>query len=140
MTYKFDLFLIRGLPGSGKSTLAKAIVAGKSNYIHAEADQFRYKNGVYVFDPADTRKCHALCVSTVANGMKRGVPCIVVANTFTQHWEMTPYHELVEANPDYRLFTIDLFDGGMSSETLAANNIHKVPLDTIRLMRERWER
>lgn len=135
-----NLFIICGLPGSGKSTLAKAILAGKATaHVHAEADQFRYKNGEYVFDTKDTANCHMQCQDTVRNAMESHIPDIVVSNTFSQEWERTPYHRLADEF-NYRVFVIDLFDAGKDDEQLAFLNNHNVNAETIAKMRARWEK
>jgi hypothetical protein len=61
-----------------------------------------------------------------------------VANTFTQRWEMEPYLRMA-SQYGARIVVIDAFDGGMTDEELAVKNIHGVPVEGIRAMRNRWE-
>jgi len=35
---------------------------------------------------------------------------------------------------------IDLYDGGLTNDQLAARNVHKVPVVVIARMRARWEK
>jgi hypothetical protein len=40
---------------------------------------------------------------------------------------------------DLAVVVVDVFDGGLTDEDLAARNVHGVPLAGIRAMRARWE-
>jgi predicted kinase len=124
--------IIRGLPGSGKSTYAETL--GVPVF---EADQyFIQPNGEYHFDGANLRKAHEWCQSMVREVMKRGTG-VAVANTFTQEWEVAPYRELAEKY-GYTV-VITTIHSKLSDEELAARNVHGVPAESIRRMRERWE-
>ena len=127
------LTIIRGLPGSGKSTLAKTI----SEKV-CEADQYFMQNGEYIFVPADIVKAHIACQQRVDAYLRAGVAC-VVSNTFSKKWEFEPYIKLCEKHGvDYKI--IDLFDAGLSDEQLFNRNVHEVPMNVIKAMRERWEK
>ena len=81
------LILVRGLPGSGKSTFAK-LLEGK----HIETDMFFITNGEYKFDVSKLKEAHSWCQSMVGSWMSDSEELIVISNTFTQEWEMTPYY------------------------------------------------
>jgi predicted kinase len=126
-----ELFLLRGLPGSGKSTLAKMLV-GDKDYCHKEADMyFIDENGVYQFDVTKLRDAHSWCQEEVEFLMKYEHK-VVVSNTFTQEWEMTPYFELAEKY-GYRVHSLIVENrhGGV--------NEHGVPEDKLGLMKKRFE-
>jgi hypothetical protein len=143
------LYLIRGLPGSGKSTFAEKLAL--TEYIsyelgietgllaHFEADQFFVKDGVYSWYPGGISRAHAECQENVYKAMQGQALDIIVSNTFTRQAEMEPYRNLAALN-DFQVVEISLFDGGLSDSALAARNIHNVPVETIKRMRERWER
>jgi energy-coupling factor transporter ATP-binding protein EcfA2 len=127
-----ELFLLRGLPGSGKSTLAKSIGG-----VHYEADMFFIKDGEYQFDVTLLRDAHSWCQTQVSNAMILNLATkinerIVVSNTFTQEWEMTPYFELAEKY-GYRVHSLIVENrhGGV--------NEHGVPEDKLGLMKKRFE-
>lgn len=123
---KNELVLIRGLPGSGKSTIARAM----AGYVHYETDQyFVDANGVYRFDPANLKDAHQWCQVCVDDELAGGVN-VVVANTFTQRWEMQPYLNMAKRM-------------GIKVRVITAKgqfeSIHNVPAEKIEAMRQRWE-
>jgi predicted kinase len=99
-----DLILLRGLPGAGKSTLAK-IIGGA--HIHIEADDYFIdeETGEYKFNQRDLPKAHNWCQVRTEYALEEGCGMIVVANTFTQEWEMKPYYELA-AKYGYRVHSL----------------------------------
>jgi predicted kinase len=113
------LYIVRGLPGSGKSTFAKNM-----GIPHYESDQFRFKDGEYVFDPTD-HSCHDKCFHEVVRSLKDGFDT-VVSNTFTRLWEFQRYLDLPYPH------TVITIEGNHG-------NIHNVPEEVIQRMRDRWE-
>jgi len=128
---KQTLFLVRGLPGSGKSTLANRI-----SPIVIEADEWFLEHGVYVFNPLELKEAHADCLARTAEALRRGEDIVAVANTFSRNWEMDAYYLL---RGDHNVIEVTVHAHLLSDEQLAARCIHKVPVETIRRMRERWE-
>jgi predicted kinase len=120
------IILVRGLPGSGKSTYARRI-AGLSGLIHVEADMFFEARGG--FDPARLPEAHRWCQATTARCLAAG-HSVVVANTFTQRWELAPYWAMAQ---DYGATVEEVVMRG------AWGSIHNVPAATIAAMRARWE-
>jgi predicted kinase len=123
-----ELVLIRGLPGGGKSTIAKALAL--VGYAHFEADMFFEPSaGDYLFDSLKLKDAHAWCLSQARKAMADLTPC-VIANTFSQLWEMQPYiDEAAKLGVDVRIVTA----------TGAWESVHKVPADVVERMRGRWE-
>lgn len=135
MEHMGDLILLRGLPGSGKSTLGDVILQwpGSNPADVLSADNFFTDDkGEYHFDPTKLKEAHNDCQLKCAERMKLQLSRIVVANTFTQDWEMKPYFEMAERYK-YRVHTViveNRHDG---------KNIHGVPDDKLQIMKDRFE-
>ncbi len=126
-----QLILLRGLPGSGKSTLAEAITDVKTHIFSADM-YFEDENGNYNFDGSKLKAAHKWCKDRVEDRMKWSKSPIVVANTFTQEWEMEGYYELANAY-DYKVHSVIVENrhGGV--------NVHGVPDDKLEQMKNRFE-
>lgn len=127
------LVIVRGLPGSGKSTWAKQRLDDLSKNgvkaVHLEADMFFDRDGEYKWDPKKLRDAHAWCQASAAKALS-SVPVVIVSNTFSRIWEMSPYLEMAEWL-------------GAEVEVIKAcgefGNIHAVPEKSIEQMRTRWQ-
>jgi predicted kinase len=119
------LILVRGLPGSGKTTYAKTL----KKYILIEADTFfEDDNGWYNFDPKKLPEAHHFCKKVTKILLESGQN-VVVANTFTQLWELQPYIDMaVELGLSYKIIRMNS----------TYENIHHVPEDTIKKMKDRF--
>jgi predicted kinase len=130
-----DLILLRGLPGSGKSTFANVILQQPSNNPQEvlSADDFFVNNeGVYVFDSSKIKEAHNYCQFRCSERMRQGIARIVVANTFTQEWEMEEYYKMSERY-NYRVHTV-IMENRHGNE-----NVHGVPDDKLQQMKNRFE-
>lgn len=117
------LFLIRGVPGSGKTTYAETLELPD----HYEADMWFEDNGGY--DPSKIKLAHEWCQKQAIAAMQAGRD-VVVSNTFTRLWEMQPYKDAA------RSLGIAVIEKVMTGEW---RNVHGVPDDKVRQMRERFE-
>lgn len=126
------LYIVCGLPGSGKSTIGAHLAK-----IQVSADDFFMVGSEYRFDPKLLSDAHHQSQARTESALQSG-DRVAVANTFTQFWEVYPYHQIA-ARTGARVVIVDLYDGGMTDQELAARNVHGVPEAAIKGMRTRWE-
>ena len=124
------LHILRGTPGSGKTTTAKAMIADTPNWLHYEADQYHTdKDGNYNWKPENVRVAHQWCQSQVEQSLKNGFD-VIVSNTFTTKKEIQPYIDICNRlNCEYEIILC----------TGEYQNVHNVPEETLRKMKERFE-
>ena len=130
-----ELILLRGLPGSGKTTLAKIILQLRSTdepEILSADDFFEDKEGDYNFDPTKLKEAHNYCQFRCSERMRQQKAKIVVANTFTQEWEMDEYFKMAERY-NYRVHTV------VVENRHGNKNIHGVPEDKLQQMKNRFQ-
>jgi predicted kinase len=130
-----DLILLRGLPGSGKSTLAKVILQLPSNSepeVLSADDFFEDNEGHYNFDPLKLKEAHNYCQFRCSERMRQQKAKIVVANTFTQEWEMDEYYKMAERY-NYRVHSV------IVENRHEGENIHNVPEDKLHQMKNRFQ-
>lgn len=130
-----DLILLRGLPGCGKTTLGKVILqwpsTDKPDVLSAD-DYFVDEKGNYNFDGTKLKEAHNDCQVRCANKMKLECSRIVVANTFTQDWEMDSYFEMAKRY-HYRVHSVIV-------ENRHGNiNVHDVPEEKLLDMKKRFK-
>ena len=129
-----ELILLRGLPGSGKSTLAKIILQLRSTdepEVLSADDFFEDKEGEYNFDSTKLKEAHNYCQFRCSERMRQQKARIVVANTFTQEWEMDEYFKMAERY-NYRVHTV-IVENRHGNE-----NVHGVPEDKLQQMKNRF--
>jgi predicted kinase len=129
-----DLILLRGLPGSGKSTIGDIILfTGQNNQDVLSADNFFIdRDGNYIFDATRLKEAHNDCQQKCAERMKMQFSKIVIANTFTQEWEMEKYFEMADRYR-YRVHSL------IVENRHGGQNIHDVPEDKLEQMKNRFE-
>ena len=130
-----ELILLRGLPGSGKSTLAKIILQLRSTdepEVLSADDFFINENGEYDFDSQKIKEAHNYCQFRCSERMRQQKVKIVVANTFTQEWEMDEYFKMAERY-NYRVHTV-IVENRHGNE-----NVHGVPEDKLQQMKNRFQ-
>jgi predicted kinase len=130
-----ELILLRGLPGSGKSTLAKIILQLRSTdepEVLSADDFFEDQEGDYNFDPTKLKEAHNYCQFRCSERMRQQKAKIVVANTFTEEWEMEEYFKMAERY-NYRVHTV-IVENRHGSE-----NVHEVPEEKLQQMQNRFD-
>jgi predicted kinase len=133
--YTGDLILLRGVPGSGKSTFANVILQQPNNNPQEvlSADDFFVNNeGDYIFDDTKIKEAHNYCQFRCSERMRQEISRIVVANTFTQEWEMDIYYEMAKRY-NYRVHSV-IIENRHGNE-----NIHGVPKDKLQIMKDRFQ-
>lgn len=124
------LFLIRGVPGAGKSTLIKSL---NVTFAIAADDYHTDSDGNYNWTPEKSKAGHAWCQAEVERAMESPfIDDIAVHNTFTQEWEMAPYFKMAKEH-DYQVTTL------IVENRHNTQNIHNVPVETIKKMADRFE-
>jgi predicted kinase len=133
--YTGDLILLRGVPGSGKSSLGEIILRcpGSNSPDVLSADNFFIDDkGNYNFDSTKLKQAHNECQLKCAERMKLEISRIVVANTFTEKWEMDSYYEMAERYK-YRVHTV------IVENRHESKNVHGVPDEKLEQMKNRFE-
>jgi len=133
--YVGDLILLRGVPGSGKTTLGNIILFNTQSNIQdvLSADNFFVnEKGEYIFEATKLKEAHNDCQVKCAERMRNQFSKIVVANTFTQEWEMEPYFEMAKRYR-YRIHTL------IVENRHGSKNIHDVPDEKLVQMKNRFD-
>ena len=133
--YVGDLILLRGVPGSGKTTLGNIILFSTQSNIQdvLSADNFFVnEKEEYIFDSTKLKEAHNDCQVKCAERMRNEFSKILVANKFTQEWEMEPYFIMAERY-NYRIHTV-IVENRHGNE-----NIHGVPENKLQQMKDRFE-
>ncbi len=133
--YTGDLILLRGLPGSGKSSLGDIILhcPGSNTPDVLSADNFFMDDkGNYNFDATKLKQAHNDCQQKCAERMKLEISRIVIANTFTEKWEMDTYYQMAERYK-YRVHTV------IVENRHESKNVHSVPDEKLEQMKNRFE-
>lgn len=133
--YTGDLILLRGVPGSGKTTLGQTILDCPNSSDHkvlSADDFFTDSEGNYNFDFTKIKEAHNECQQKCAESMRHGIYKIVVANTFTQKWEMDPYFTMAERY-NYRVHCV------VVENRHGNQNVHGVPDEKVLQMKDRFE-
>jgi predicted kinase len=130
-----DLILLRGLPGSGKTLLASIILQnplGLEPEILSADDFFTDENGNYNFDGSKIKEAHNYCQFRCSERMRQQKSRIVVANTFTQEWEMDIYFDMAKRY-NYRVHSV------IVENRHGNQNVHDVPEDKLQQMKNRFQ-
>ena len=132
------LYVVRGLPGSGKSTLAEDL-AKYENAVVFNTDDFFMMNGEYKFDIKKLEEGHRWNARGATIAMRAEMPVVVTDGTNTMAWEMKPYVQAGVEN-NYRIILVEPDTSWkMNVEELSRRTKHKVPIEHIQRMKDRWQ-
>ena len=128
-----NLILLRGVSGAGKSTVAELFIDATI----ISTDDFFMKDGKYQFDANSLVENHMKCTAEADRIMnlattEDAVHTLVIHNTFTKQWEMTPYLILAEKY-GYTVHTI------IVENRHESKSIHDVPQTAVDAQRDRFE-
>ena len=129
-----NLILLRGVSGAGKSTVAGLFIDATI----ISTDDFFMKDGEYQFDANSLVENHMKCTIKAEQAMNAASAVsdvkhtLVIHNTFTKQWEMTPYLILAEKY-GYTVHTI------IVENRHESQSIHDVPQASVDAQRERFE-
>ncbi len=126
------LLALRGIPGSGKTSLAKAISITNGAPIFSIDSYFEDEAGNYHFDYQKNHLAYKECESKTKQALELGVPFVIVDNTFTLDWELSPYTQLAkEFGYRIHVVTVENRHGG--------KNIHQIPEEQIEKMKGKYK-
>ncbi len=98
---------MRGVPGSGKSTFVEQVIipmieehnqttTGRqiTYQVVSADDYFRTPDNEYNFSPKLLRNAHNMCYRNYLKALQDGIDIVIIDNTNTQLWHITPYTAL----------------------------------------------
>jgi AAA domain len=90
-----QVIILSGISGSGKSTYAEKLLQ-HTRGVKVSADHYFMKGDTYTFDPSKLEEAHNDCFRRfigflIEGGSFLGADMIVVDNTNTTVWEISPY-------------------------------------------------
>jgi len=121
------LVIMRGIPGCGKSTYVRTQLQGAKVF---SADDWFMRSGKYDFKPQEIGQAHEHCFRRFMQAVQKGEPRIVVDNTNTHLWEMSPY---ILAGDSYD-YVIEIIEVQCDPAVAAERGIHGVPTHIISRM------
>lgn len=127
-----NCIILRGLPGSGKSTFGIHVGAWICS-----ADLYFYKGDEYVFDRSLLPKAHEACWQRFCKYIDENRPDVLLDNTNTTKKEYQRYVDYAKEH-GYNVVILTV-ETDLTDEELAKRNVHGVPVETIRRMRERMK-
>ena len=129
-----NLILLRGVSGAGKSTVAELFIDATI----ISTDDFFMKDGKYQFDANSLVENHMKCTAKAEQAMDTASAVsdvkhtLVIHNTFTKQWEMTPYL-ILAAKYGYTVHTL------IVENRHGSDSIHDVPQTSVDAQRKRFE-
>jgi uridine kinase len=128
--HKPTLYLIRGVSGAGKSTFADTLWISGVVYKVFEADDYFYVHGDYRFDATKLGEAHKYCQANTKYILSLN-KSVAVSNTSTTEKEVKIYQDIAdECNANFVSIVVENRHNGV--------NIHNVPEDKLKQMKERF--
>ncbi|XP_034044687.1 LOW QUALITY PROTEIN: NEDD4-binding protein 2 [Thalassophryne amazonica] len=134
------LVLLRGVPGSGKSTLARAMLLHNPGGVILSTDDYFSLNRGYHFNPTLLGEAHEWNQKRAKEAFEKGLNPIIIDNTNLQGWEMKPYVTQALQHKYKVLFREPDTWWKNKPRELERRSTHNVPVETIRLMLNKYER
>lgn len=140
------LVLMRGCPGSGKTYQATNIL--NRCYNNVNHDDFIFggdifftnkSTGAYNFNRNKLFIAHQWAYSQVEKAIHYEVTPVIIDNTHTECWEMEKYVKLGVINGYWIEIVEPISEWAWDEQKLFERNLHKVPLDVINKMLNRYE-
>jgi predicted kinase len=135
--------IMRGVSGAGKSTYVRKNFPISNGAIVCSADKHFQTADGYVFDSTQLPAAHQSCLrqymTAIHNylaGYSQELTNIVVDNTNTQLWELSPYLSIAQA---YGL-EVEIVHCVCPPDVATERNIHGVPAKSIEAMAKRFEK
>ena len=134
-----EVIIVRGTSGSGKTTWVnnklKELRSKGTVCTACSADNYFIKEGKYQFDPNKLDDAHLSCYRNFLAALQIGYQIIIVDNTNTQLWEMTPYTMLAKTYG----YDIKVVRTTCAARTAAERNVHGVPAKSVESMYKRMQ-
>lgn len=137
------IVILRGVSGSGKSSYAQQLAAEQESLLNVaicSADSYFMQDGKYQFDGSKLGEAHRSCFASFVAKVEIGrYNLIIVDNTNTRLWEISPYlqYGLIHAKPDKD--SIEVVRCVCDPEEAFERNAHGVTLKNIKRMSQRME-
>lgn len=133
-----ELYLCRGLPGSGKSFVAKEIQQKLDGIIFSTDNFWIRPSGQYDWNYKLIKEAHDW--NKRMFDLELGRAYIIIVDNTNLSWKEMEYYILKAYHKDYNIILLESsqawkFDPLECSQ----KTVHKVPLETIEKMLQRWE-
>ena len=125
------VIIMRGISGAGKSTYAKN---NFPNAVVCSADTYFIKDG---YDRSKIGEAHKQCFKEFMDAISiLNADCIVIDNTNSQLWEMSPYIAVAT----FFGYNFEIIEVKQDPDICFARGLHGVPLKKIHDMAKRFQK
>ena len=123
--------ILRGISGSGKSTVTEQLAKECTELVVVcSADDYFIDNEKYTFDSTKLGVAHLACFNKFTSAITNGDDLVIVDNTNTRLWEISPYIMFAKANM-IDADTLEVIRCECSITEAYNRNIHNVPYKTL---------
>jgi predicted kinase len=122
-----NLILLRGLPGAGKTAFAALISENGKYPFFSVDDYFTDESGNYNFIFSENHIAYSQCLLHTEQAINEGKNKIIVHNTFTMEWELSPYFLLAKKyNCKLFVLTVEHYHEGQNTHEVKIEQLHKM--------------